>query len=74
MCSSGEDEACAVIEDCVEYAHYDTHVRNEEIYQDLCSIDKHATPALFVSYIFKIYYLLYFLLLIHFTFILKITF
>lgn len=46
--NSGEDEACAVIEDCVEYAHYDTHVRNEEIYQDLCSIDKHATPALFV--------------------------
>lgn len=49
MLSSGEDEARAVIEDCVEYAHYDTHIRNEEIYQDLCSIDKRQTPALLVS-------------------------
>lgn len=24
----------------VEYSHYDTHIRNEEIYQDLCSINK----------------------------------
>ena len=24
----------------VEYSHYDTYIRNEEIYQDLCSINK----------------------------------
>lgn len=29
----------------VEYAHYDTHIRNEEIYQDLCSIDKKIAIA-----------------------------
>lgn len=29
--------------DHVEYAHYDTHIHNEEIYQDLCSIDKKTT-------------------------------
>ncbi|XP_054272231.1 protein vav isoform X2 [Macrosteles quadrilineatus] len=29
----------------VEYSHYDAHTRNEEIYQDLCSIDKKCTVA-----------------------------
>ncbi|XP_073981108.1 vav guanine nucleotide exchange factor isoform X2 [Rhodnius prolixus] len=48
--TGGEEEsACAVGEHCVEYAHYDTHVRNEEIYQDLCSVDKRSTPTLFVA-------------------------
>uniref|UniRef100_A0A1B6EAB2 Protein vav n=1 Tax=Clastoptera arizonana TaxID=38151 RepID=A0A1B6EAB2_9HEMI len=29
----------------VEYSHYDAHIRNEEIYQDLCSIDKKIAVA-----------------------------
>lgn len=46
----GEEASCTVPEDCVEYAHYDTHIRNEEIYQDLCSIDKQSSPAIYVSF------------------------
>ncbi|XP_075227409.1 vav guanine nucleotide exchange factor [Lycorma delicatula] len=29
----------------IAYSHYDTHIRNEEIYQDLCSIDKKFSVA-----------------------------
>uniref|UniRef100_A0A146M5X0 Protein vav n=2 Tax=Lygus hesperus TaxID=30085 RepID=A0A146M5X0_LYGHE len=46
--AGGEEASCAVPEDCVEYAHYDTHIRNEEIYQDLCSIDKQYSPSIAV--------------------------
>lgn len=42
-------------EDCVEYAYYDTHKRNEEIYQDLCSIDKQSSPSsIYVSIVFML--------------------
>ncbi|XP_024086267.1 protein vav isoform X2 [Cimex lectularius] len=45
--SGGEEGACAVDKSCVEFAHYDTQIRNEEIYQDLCCIDKHSTPVIY---------------------------
>ncbi|KAG8284415.1 Guanine nucleotide exchange factor vav2 [Homalodisca vitripennis] len=44
MCVFSEDAPPRTpLGDQVEYAHYDTHVHNEEIYQDLCSIDKKST-------------------------------
>jgi hypothetical protein len=42
LLSGGEEGALAIeAQDCVDY---DTHVRNEEIYQDLCSIDNTSLP------------------------------